>query len=60
MDFGGAIGDQTMVRAAYDGPSTAKMLRMPTMKDRLEKAVNAAEARLAVLVPDGQYFRRVR
>lgn len=46
MDFGlneaggGAIGQ-------YDGPSTAKMVRMPTLKDRLAESVAKAEAQLA-------------
>ena len=46
MDFGGALNPSMDIeRASYAGQ--AKMLRMPTMKDRLAEAVASAEHRLA-------------
>jgi len=43
---------------AYDGASTAKMVRMPNMKDRLEVAVQQAEEKLAMAKRARELFDR--
>ena len=46
MEFGLGEGATTAMERQYDNPS-AKMLHMPTMKQRIEAAVVNAEERLA-------------
>ena len=45
MDFGNALGASTTAMEQYDSP--AKMVRMPSLKDRLAESVLRAEAQLA-------------